>query len=133
MERAKKYLNNLDSIKANIYIVQSQIDELKANYGIGAIQSGDRVKTSANNHQIVRPAVEMVSLEEELDTLFNQKARIEGQIKRVENPTERLLISGVYMYRKSLTRMAQEIGYSYAHTKNLHQKALENFEKQFLN
>lgn len=69
---------------------------------------------------------EIVGLQEAYE---KQKAFLSGIIDGLEKPVYIKILYGIYFHGKDLAQVADKIGYSYRHTQNLHDDALQAVQK----
>ena len=115
------------------------LDELRQlAFSIGSVDySRQRVRTSLPSSSPFEDAAAKLcaascALDKEIDEYVDLKRLITGQIRHLENEISAGVLYRRYVEYKPLEVIADEMGYSYSHLRHLHGRALEEFERRYL-
>lgn len=107
--------------------------ELSTN--ITMVADNDRVMASPDPDRIGRVVGMIVDLEREIEELVQKYIEsrniIVRQVEQIEKADYYNILFQRYIECKDLSDIADEINYSYDHTKKLHRRAIEEFERKF--
>mgnify|MGYP002546476161 CR=1 FL=1 len=134
---ARQYLGQLEVIDTK---VQQKLEELETLMigacGINGIDySKDRVQTSSAGDTVGNAVTRYVSLNEEINAEIDEfadiKHKVIKEIQSLNNSNYIKVLFKVYVQYKSLKATADDMGISYQHVRNIHKKALEEFETMY--
>lgn len=138
---AKTYLRQIKWYEIKIQERKIQLRGLGGSYDYiqGLDYSKDKVQTSPHDSlgdMVVRELDRNKSLAAKVIALIGrferQRDLIIGQIQSMERPEHCALLFKVYVEHKDLLTAAQEMGYTYGSTANLHGDALNAFARQYM-
>lgn len=135
--RAREYLRGIKRLDVLIEQKLEEKEELRRGLeGLSAVSAGcERVKGGElpGDGRVVRMLDKIDLLEREIDglidVLVDKKRLILQQIQRVGNPGYMFVLYGVYVRGKRMREIAKEMHYSYGYVRQLHWRALQEFEK----
>lgn len=125
VEKVKRKLKSVRSLKVRLFALQRDIDELAAEMsGVGAVDYGKlKVKSPQDNpteRRYIKHADRLKQIQEEYDTLFDELCAVEDELgermKRL-NPTEYKIIYERFIhgiYPVSVKSMAHKLGTGYS-------------------
>ena len=137
--KAKEYLGNLRALKTKLDQKKAQLLELAMTRGnIGSFDySNERVQSSGNGNQVENDAIKLLMLESNIkDDIIEfelEKDKIIREIHGLNNPEYINLLFKRYVEFKRLEVIALEMDFSYEYVRELHGKALQNFESSYTN
>lgn len=136
---AKEYLEQLAVIDETINQDIERLDEMKedaTNTG-GIDYSKVRVQTSLTGGKIENDVVKYVTFNEhinrEVDRFVDAKEQIIREIRGLHKADYIKVLFKVYVQYKSLKVAATEMKRSYQYVRELHKKALKEFERTYKN
>ena len=133
----KKYLGQLRSLSMSIRRTREQIVEIRETMAsAGAIRyDKDKVQTSPEdvmaNYMIRLEAVEKREKDLLLD-YYEKYERIQRQISGLDSGLQTSVLSLRYLDCKMFSDIAYDLGYSESYIWHVHQKALKNFGRRYL-
>lgn len=135
---AKSYLNSARALSFSIKALKRRIYELESvKTAIGSPDYGtDSVQTSKSPEAKFVKTIERITETEELlsirigeySDLLNQMAE---EIRTLKNPVYSEVLVRRYLDFQSFEKISYEMHYSFGYTRNLHQRALREFELLF--
>ena len=134
-------LGQLESLDVKIH---HKIQEKKALWeSLGSISSPDFSKERVSggnvtsNAAFVNKICKIFELEAEIEQgtndYYDLKHTIIGQIHNLQSLNHIKLLYKLYVENKSLKHIAKEMNYTYQYVRELHQKALAEFERTYTN
>lgn len=135
---AKQYLRQIREMEIRISIRQRQISDLRKSmsYLKSMDYSADRVQTSPDGSGFTNEAIRLVDLEADAQRIIHEcetlRARIISQIEAMDDRRYVDVLSGVYIHRKDLMDLADDMHYDYYWVCHLHGEALKAFEEKYL-
>lgn len=133
--KAKEYLLQIEVLQEKIEQKRKRAKE----YRDLALSSGgfdygkERVQTSNLGGQIETPVVRYIALEQEIDQdtyiLQKKKDEITNEIHNLDNAAHIKILYKRYVECKNLGKVAREMKYTYQYIREMHGKALKEFEK----
>lgn len=137
---AKQYLSSLKMLNIKINHKIQEVEELRAlSFSTGGLAAdNERVQTSpSGDGRQIALVNRYVDLEAEINRLIDKyvdrKDKIINEIHQLEDTRYVELLFKHYVEFKSLTRIAEEIHYTYKWTCDLHGRALLSFSQSVLN
>jgi len=135
--KAKEYLGQIRELDIKIRQKSEELDTLygrAVNPG-GFDYSRGHVQTSPSDGRTERLLVRCISLNEkigaEIADLAAMKHRIVNQIQALKNRRHIIILFERYVKLKGLGEIAEEMGYSYQYTVELHGRALKEFSELY--
>lgn len=135
---AKQYLRQIRVMETRISIRQRQIRDLRKSmsYLKSMDYSADRVQTSPDGSGFTNEAIRLADLEMEAEKQIYEcetlRAQIIAQIEGMEDRRYVDILSGVYIHRKDLMDLADDMHYDYYWVCHLHGEALGAFQEKYL-
>lgn len=136
---AKEYLGQIRCYHNRIEEKKREIEELRDMATcIGSFDySKDPVKTSPSGDAMVNAVAKIVDAREEcarlIVTYLEKKNVIIREINEMSNETYRKLLYKRYVEYKRLEQIAVEMNYQYEWIRQLHGRALQDFERTYTN
>lgn len=138
---AKEYLSQLETMNIKIkHLLDEKQDLYSSLMSISSIDySKDRVSGGnvSSDAVFVNKIIHMITLEEKInkniDEYADLKHTIIGQIHNLQSLNHIKLLYKLYVENKSLKHIAKEMNYTYQYVRELHQKALAEFERTYTN
>ena len=136
--RAKDYLSQINVIHAKVENKRERIERLKVLLESPAIPDlkPDKVQTSISQDKMSKMISEKAELEDELQRLMYEEAaliiKIGKQIDALEDVRYTKLLHLRYEEGLPLWKIARMMHYEYNSIRNMHGRALLEFERQFL-
>jgi hypothetical protein len=100
---------------------------------VTAAMKGEAVSTSKGNDPMGKFLEDKEKLLVEINRLQDEYERhrnfISGFVKRLQKPVYKKILYGIYFNGKKLAAVANKIGYSYRHTQDLHDVAIQELQK----
>ena len=100
---------------------------------VTAAMNGETVSGSTDPDKMGNHLVKKEKLKSELKALKDEYERhrefMSGVVDRLKNPVSIKIIYGLYFDGMSLTKVANKIGYSYRHTQDLRDIAVQDVQK----
>ena len=134
---AKEYLNQLGMLEDRIRRRKKHLEALKADitYMKGMSYDGVRVQSSPSGESSALKQVERIAdieavLAREMTEYHNMRRKITLEIEQLSDTRFQEILTDRYIERMSLQEIADEMGYSYAWIKRLHNLALYYFTKK---
>lgn len=138
--KAKEYLHQLRRLDAAIDQKSRELSDLRRALGsLGGIDySKDKVQTPFSGEApFVRVIERIIDLEEELnadiDNFLNKKHEIVKQIQGLDNVLYAEILFKRYIEYKPLDLISAETNYTYQYIRELHGRALQEFERTYTN
>lgn len=134
---AKQYLRQIRVMETRISMRQRQIRDLRRamSYIKSMDYSADRVQTSPDGSGFTNEAIRLADLELEarrqIDECEAIRARIIRQISALPDQRYVDVLSGVYIHRRDLMDLADDMHYDYYWVCHLHGEALRAFEAHY--
>lgn len=134
---ARNYLRQIHRLEALISMRQRQIKDLRKSmaYMKSMDYSADRVQTSPDGSGFTSDVIRLVDMELEIERKIYQcehlRETIIGQIERMPDQRYIDVLSGIYIHRKDLMDLADDLHYDYYWVCHLHGEALSAFERQY--
>nr|DAO38169.1 MAG TPA: Protein of unknown function (DUF1492) [Bacteriophage sp.] len=130
----REYLNQIQRYDRAIHNKYIEIEQLKTHAtGLSSFSYGERVQTSGNKDRTGDLIAEIVDLQREIqditDEYLKKKTEVIRTIDSVRNPLQYDVLFKRYIEGKSLDIIADEVGYSYQRTKELHLCAIETVRR----
>ena len=129
---AKEYLTQIRSIALRVKRIQNELEQLRADAASVSINLDGMPRATGNGDRLARLAIKMAEynteLQEELNTLLDEKARAIKMIKTLP-PKQQTVLIEYYIHVKKWERIAEEMSISVRHCQRLHGNALYNFDK----
>lgn len=98
-----------------------------------ATMNGEVVSCSRSNDAFSSFMVKKEKILRKINRLQNEyeqyRVFMSGFVKRLRKPAYKKILYGVYFNGKELTDVSEEIGYSYRHTQNLRDVAIQELQK----
>lgn len=138
IKSVKDYLNQLRFLDKVINQILAEIYELRISAtSIGAIQNKEKVQTSPNYDKIGSIVAKIADMEKQVDELVDKRAdlrhKIQKTILRMEKERHREILWMKYIDGKSIYQIADELEMQPRGCKKAHNKALEEFGKNYEN
>lgn len=134
---ARNYLRQIHRLEAFISMRQRQIKDLRRSmsYIKSMDYSADRVQTSPDGSGFTNESIRLADMELEIERKIHQcehlRETIIGQIERMPDQRHIDVLSGIYIHRKDLMDLADDLNYDYYWVCHLHGEALRAFEQQY--
>lgn len=136
VEKVKRKLKSVRSLKVRLLALQSRIKELEEEIdGVEAVDySKLKIKSSAGNsveRRYVQRADRLKALQEEYESIFDELCAVEddlGERMKRLNPTEYEVINMRYiqgLYPTSIKRTGDKLGYEPESVKKIQQRAFK--------
>lgn len=133
---AKEYLQQIRKIEVCINQKMRELSSLQNNligikgidYSKERVQSGGYISEAGYAGQVNKFIDMQIQLDVDINNLIDEKYEITKMIQSLDGSKHIELLIKVYVDGKSLRVISQEMKYSYHYIKNLHSKALRNFE-----
>lgn len=135
---AKQYLRQIREMEIRISMRQRQILDLRksVSYLRSMDYSADRVQTSPDGAGFTNSVIRLADMELDAMRIIRDceavRARIIDQIENIGDQRYSAILSGVYIHRKDLMDVAEDLHYDYYWCCHLHGEALSAFEKKYL-
>ena len=141
VEKVKRKLKTVRSLKVRLFVLQRSIDELADEIsGVTAIDyTKVKVKTSQTNsveQRYLKQADRLKALQIEYENIFDELCAVEDELgermKRL-NPTEYKVIDARYisgLYPVSIKSVARQLGYNYESIKKIQQRAFRKMSDE---
>ena len=133
----RKYLRQIERYDRLIRNKRTEIERLDALLKtIPALPyDQDKVISSGSKEKMADDIVRLLDEKEQLSKLFDEYSRKRSHIiEQIEGMTDNrylIILSLVYLEYKELWEIPNETNYTYSYVKNLHGKALRDFEKRY--
>lgn len=133
----RKYLRQIERYDRLIRNKRTEIERLDALLKtIPALPyDQDKVMSSGSKEKMADDIVRLLDEKEQLSKLFDEYSRKRSHIiEQIEGMTDNrylIILSLVYLEYKELWEIPNETNYTYSYVKNLHGKALRDFEKRY--
>lgn len=138
--RAKEYLQQIFKLERHINQRQSQLEELikYSGYIKSVDYANDRVQSSkSSDADFVSTINKITDLQAEInakiDALVDIKNTIIQQIQALDNTIYADILYKRYVECKKLEQIAVEMNYSYIWLRQMHGRALQEFERTYTN
>lgn len=133
MEATKEYLNTVHRLSVKIKRKEEELDILKTERAsTGNFSTDEKVKSSKSKDKVSALAIEIVTLEKEIEELRAEKATVKKDINSILNEIEDETLYSVlhlrYIQGKTVEAIADELGYTDRHIRNLNNDAIEVFK-----
>lgn len=133
MEATKEYLNTVHRLSVKIKRKEEELDILKTERAsTGNFSTDEKVKSSKSKDKVSALAIEIVTLEKEIEELRAEKATVKKDINSILNEMEDEILYSVlhlrYIQGKTVEAIADELGYTDRHIRNLNNDAIEVFK-----
>lgn len=133
MEATKEYLNTVHRLSIKIKRKEEELDILKTERAsTGNFSTDEKVKSSKSKDKVSALAIEIVTLEKEIEELRAEKATVKKDINSILNEIEDEILYSVlhlrYIQGKTVEAIADELGYTDRHIRNLNNDAIEVFK-----
>lgn len=127
LEKIPRYEALIESKMENVVRMDSLAQKMTATMG-GEAVSGSRNLDPLGTVIAKKEALlqEIARIQKDYD---RQKEFLSGIIDGMQKPVYIKILYGVYFHGKKLTKVANEIGYSYRHTQDLHTDSLQAVQK----
>ena len=129
---AKEYLTQIRSIAIRVRRIQNELEQLRADAASVSINLDGMPRVSGSTDRLAILAIKMAEyntkLQEELNTLLDEKVRAINMIKTLD-PKQQTVLIEYYVHVKTWERIAEEMNISVRHCHRLHGNALYNFDK----
>ncbi len=134
---AKEYLNQIYLLEAKY---QAKIDQAKdmrlLAESVGAIRyDKDKVQTSPTNDGMINAVSRITAADKKASDgalqLFEVKTKIISEIIQIEDEKHMRLLCLKYVHHMKLSDIADKMHFTYQYTRELHAKALEEFERTY--
>lgn len=134
---AKEYLSQLQDMSANINAREAELHEMREKItSIGGMADGERVQSSGNKDRIASAVVRCIDKESALIDMINEYNDllevITYQICELDNWNHKDILTKKYLENRNLLTVSEEMGYTYEWVREMHGRALQEFEKRFL-
>ena len=134
---AKEYLGQLRIIRANIRILNEQVQYLETRLtSITVAASKEKVQSSGSGDAFESRIADLVDKKNEcleLEKIYDAlRQRIILRIVNLGNETYTKILQERYIKEKSMLQIATELNYSYDWIRHLHRDALAAFENIYL-
>ena len=140
MRKAKEYLQQLQRLDTTINQKIQELSDLRATAKkIGGMDySKDRVQTNAcGDAPFTDTVLRIIDLEHEInreiDAFVDEKHCIINQIQSLQNSKYIDLLYQRYVKFKQLEQIAVDMNYTYQYVRELHGRALQEFESTYTN
>lgn len=132
----KEYLRQLKTISVKIEQKEDELERLKAMAeGISANIESERVQTTPRE-RISEDVARIADLKEEINRdigkLLILRNKIINEIQSLDNPVYIDILYKRYVEYKTLEEIAVEMSYSYTRLRHLHGRALQGFNKKYM-
>lgn len=133
MEATKEYLNTVRRLSVKIKRKEEELEILKIERAsTGNFSTDEKVKSSKSKDKVSALAIEIVTLEKEIEELRAEKATVKKDINSILNEIEDEKLYSVlhlrYIQGKTVEAIADELGYTDRHIRNLNNDAIEVFK-----
>lgn len=129
---AREYLTQIRTIALRVRRIQNELERLRADAASVSINLDGMPRVSGNGDRLARLAIKMAEynteLQEELNTLLDEKVRAINMIKTLD-PKQQTVLIEYYIHVKTWERIAEEMNLSVRHCHRIHGNALYNFDK----
>lgn len=134
LTETKRYLSQVYALNCRIENKKSERDQLRElSTSVSSFANTERVQTSSNQDKMGDTAAKIVDLETEITATIveylSKKEEVIKTIESVENINMYNLLYKRYVEGKSLTSIAEEMGFSEDYVKHLHGDALNIVKK----
>ena len=135
---AKEYLSQVRRLRHMVKREQDQIAELRAMAeSVGALRyDRDVVQSSPSNDAMPNCLIRLTEAEararQKLEEYFDLTATVISQLNQITPGLYSDILYMRYIEGKSLYRISKELNYSHEWIRHAHGRALQNFEKKFL-
>lgn len=131
---AKTYLNQIRKADIKISDGLEELEQLKAlATKVTAAMDGEVVSSSKNPDKMTAVVHKIIQLQEKINRDVDKYVDIKGEamdlLSQVENPIHYKILHSRYVLYRTWEQIADEIGYTYQWTCQLHGVALLEFEK----
>ena len=140
MRKAKEYLQRLQRLDTMINQKIQELSDLRAtSKQIGGMDySKNRVQTNAcGDAPFTDTVLRIIELEHEInreiDAFVDEKHRIINQIQSLQNSKYIDILYQRYVKFKRLEQIAIDMNYTYQYARELHGRALQEFENTYTN
>ncbi len=136
---AKEYLGQLEGLDISIRQDLERLGEMKTDACCpgGTDYSRDRVQAPISGDKLGSQVTRYIAFNDyinmEIDRFSDAREQIISEIRGLHEPHYMRLLFKVYVQFKSLKVAADEMGMSYQYVRNLHKKALAEFERAYPN
>lgn len=136
---ARDYLKQLEILDMQINDDLAELHNMKLSaYSTGGIDySRERVQTSPVGDKLCSDVSRYIAFNEqinaEIDRFVDAKEQIIKEIRGLHDKRYIQVLTKIYVQFKSVKNAAQEMKLSYSYTIDLHNRALEAFEKTYDN
>lgn len=125
----REYLNQIQRFDKIIKNKQEELEHLNSlATGLSSFSYGEKVQKSGSQDKMGDLVVKIVDLQNEIKNTTNEylerRAEVMHTIDSVKNPVLYDILFQKYVNGKTLDIIADEIGYSYQRTKELHLSAI---------
>ena len=125
----REYLGQIQRCNKIINNKYIEIEQLKSHaMGLNSFSCGERVQTSSSHDKIGDLVAKIVDLQSEIQDITYEYIEIRSEVVRaidsVKNPVLYDILFKKYIEGKPLDIIADEVGYSYQRTKELHLDAI---------
>ena len=134
---AKEYLKQLSKINRMIENNQNELLRLREqatsiNSRLKPVVSSPSGFVKDNIGETVSAIIDAENeVKRMIDALTSLRHRIKSQLEGMDNPIYYDVLSKIYLYEKSVPMTAKDLGYSLSWTKQLHRKALSEFDRKY--
>lgn len=118
-------------ISLDIESKKEVLKELRASLeGLKSIRIDEKVQGGKlhDDTSLIDKIDKITRLEKEIEELYNLQFKINDAIDKVENPNERILLRYRYILSITWEKISEKMGYSVAHVKRIHEKAIINLK-----
>lgn len=134
---AKEYLGQIKRYDVMIQNKLTEVSQLRLlATGISSCNCEERVQTSGSKDRLGETVAKIVDIEKEIDNIVDEiylkKKTIIKQLEGLENTDYYNILFNRYVAGKELSKIADDMGYSYRQMIRIHGKALLEFEKRYL-
>lgn len=136
---ARQYLEQLKILDIQIAQDLERLSEMKESaLSTGGIDySRERVQTSPVSDRIGTDVTRYMTFNDEInaeiDSLVNAREQIIREIRGLRDPNYIQVLFKIYVQFKNIKVAASEMGMSYPYVRDLHKKALKEFERTYKN
>lgn len=131
---AREYLSRMEKIKVEIEQKEEERRELlECATSITAFFGSDKVQSSPKHDRMAELVTKAADMEREISlmvaSLWDERNKIVNRIHTLNTTNYITLLYKRYVQNKSLGQIAEEMSYSDQYIRELHGKALKEFEK----
>ncbi len=138
--KASEYLKQLQRLDVAIKQKKDELEMLRAAMtSTGSLDYGEEKVTGgsiAGEAKFTKLCDKVIDLETEIQNevgeYFDKKHRVINQIQSIDKTIYRELLYKRYVEFKKLDSISDEMHYSYGHIRNIHRRALKDFECKIL-